>query len=299
MARSVVCVAFYAVCMAQGVVCVAFYAVCMARSVVCVGYTLMRRRSNHHDVAGDIGRDITRKRKIQLALGITPASLQEYEGDSDAPPDDSPLTPAKRWKLRRLDVTNPLVDGVRFGTRGNSTAYGETAIGDVDAMLPTARMLPLLHLRKFAFADRLGWFLTEGAAMPSGAYPRPDGDVIISFKRMQVASAHGHNVPFVRADPHYHGRPAYSFVSIEAGAGDGQWFAQVLFLFTARFRGEKLALALVVYLEEIVGRRACPNKRTFRWYSRFPDCVSASKISGVVRMISVEVDMAQKFVLLD
>ena len=245
---------------------------------------LTHNRSNHADVPGDVARDIVRKRKIQLALGLSPLEKKPTaaaRGEDGG--DEGDKKKAKRRAMRRrcwMQQHNPTADGVTLGSRAHADPVEIVRVDDVDGFIPNRAQLPLLRLSAFRFADRLGWFLTDGQARRSGTYPRPDGDIVNIFRRTRVSS--GHAWPgIVRASAKFHGRPVYSFVEIDVGAGVQPWYAQVLLLFTCSHHGQEWALALVAYLD------AVPNShgRAFRWFGKFPDCVQLRRIRRSVLMV--------------
>ena len=204
-------------------------------------------------------------------------------------------------KRRRLAQVNPSIDGVVLGTRSNTAKLLRLHVGAVDSVLPTCALLPFLRVGSFAFADRLGWYLAEGEALPSGAFPRPDGDTVDVFRSARLPAQENCVASVVRASSSYHGRPVFSFVEVDAG-DDGVWYAQVLLLFCCVVHGVREGLALVSYLEEKRGARLTPNNRTFRWFSRFPDCVPLARVRRAVLIIAAEEEAAlpnPEFVLID
>ncbi len=222
----------------------------------------------------DLARDIVRKRKIQLAL-------HNHVGDHGLqPPENGPAHKRARMDAQWAEAS--VVDNVMLGSR--TIGGAAVAVEDVHPLIPTRAQLPFMRLRPFRFDDRLGLRLTGGHALVTGTYPHPEDDCIVVYQRMTPAPPNS-NRGVVRASPKFHGRPVYSFVELDA---DGEmWYGQVLLLFTCVYEGERLALALIEYLDEVHGALRLPNKKTFRRLERHPECVDLFRILRPVLMVVV------------
>ncbi len=233
---------------------------------------------------GDLARDVVRKRKIQLAL----AAPSSVDGDGTAA--QSVEDEERASKRARKDTTtcwddSAIVDGVKLGSQSRGGI--SVPVDEVQDLIPTRTQLPFMRVLPFRFPDRLGWHVTN-LALVSGTYPRPDGDAVVVFRRMTPAPRppYRDEGAVVRAAPRFHGRPVYSFVELEAG--EELWYGQVLLLFTCVFDGERRALALIEYLDEVQhGPLRFPNKKTFRRLERVPECVDLCHVLRPVTMVTV------------
>ena len=141
------------------------------------------RRSNHHNMGSDLARDIVRKAKVAVALGVLPRPLQAEASSSSS---EEPSRPTRKRKLPWWQEGR-----MRFGTLGNTAQPVPTLLRDVDAMLPQLEDLPHARLGSFRFADRLGTFLTNGEIRLVGTYPPPDGSVVTIHFRAELETPNG------------------------------------------------------------------------------------------------------------
>lgn len=277
-----------------------------------------RGRSNHHNVGADLARDIERKRKIHLLLGLTAKDVVEdaapisaaataaaaaAPADSDAEDDEErgglaegwrdgtvdavPKRDPKRRKLSKLSkerASQQDFDDVFLGTLKKTANIGQTAVLDVDDLLPTRADLPNSRMGHFAFADRLGCFMT-GEERLAGTYPLPrDGEVVV-FEQARVQTATARSM--IRAARNFRGQPRYDFVEVR-GENDVPWYGQVVMFFSYRQDEEYLGVALINYLTRVASiQRQCPSKVGFEWTSRYPDCVDVRNIIRPVVMLRV------------
>lgn len=196
---------------------------------------------------------------------------------------EAPQAKRRKKKDRREELS---FGSVRMGTLQNAACHA-TAVSDMDALLPTTGdggTLPHCRLGRYSFAVRLGVYLADNALLPMGMHPEADNDEVVIHTCANITSPSGKHV--IRADPSFRGKPAYSFVEIQAD--DDHWYAQLLLLFVYRCDEDAGPGALVAYLKKAPElERVCPNKSAFRWYSRFPYCVDVRQIVRPVWMVHV------------
>ena len=303
--------------------------------------TSCRGRSNHHNVGADLARDIERKRKIHLLLGLTAKDLVEdatpisaaaaaattaaaaaaaaaaavvdsdadsgddheglAEGWREGPVEAPPNRGTKRRKLSKERASQQDFDDVFLGTLKKTANIGPTAVPDVDDLLPTRAELPNSRMGHFAFADRLGCFIT-GEERLAGTYPLPpDGEVVV-FEQARLRTATARSM--IRATRNFRGQPRYDFVEVR-GENNVSWYGQVVMFFSYREDEEYLGVALINYLTRVPSiQRQCPSKVGFEWTSAYPDCVDVRNIIRPVVMLRVpwlrgRVKGAPQFVLID
>ena len=234
-------------------------------------------------MAADLARDITRKGKLYIALGLSPNSLPDAQETRHVV---APVTEEPAGKRRYVEATPWWQEGeVRFGTAQHGRAPQRTTLRDVDAAVPTQEELPQTALGTFRFADRLGVYLTHGEVRLVGTYPGPDDGTVRLHDRVELLF-NGSNT-IIRADADYHGRPTYSFVEVRGGDGS-LWYGQVLLLCTFEYKGTPQRVALVNYLDDDAPMNdLLPCKKSFHWFSPFPDCVDLSHVLRPVRMLHV------------
>ena len=202
------------------------------------------------------------------------------EGPVDAPPNRGP----KRRRLSKQRRTQQDFDDVFLGTMKKTANIGPTDVRDVDDLLPTREDLPNSRMGHFAFADRLGGFIT-GEEQLAGTYPLPRDGAVVVFEQARLQTTTGRSM--IRATRNFRGRPRFDFVEVR-GPNDVPWYGQVVMLFSYRQDEEYVGVALVNYLTRVPSiQRLCPSKVGFEWTSAYPDCVDVRNIIRPVVMVRV------------
>ena len=237
-------------------------------------------------MAADLARDVIRKGKVYIALGLLPRSLADARGVRPVGPEGVGPEGGPAGKRQRLQQSQWWQEGpVRFGTAQHGQDPMRTLLRDVDAAVPTLDELPQSALGTFRFADRLGVYLTHGEVRLIGSYPGPDGNIVLLHNRAEISTPQGRAI--IRADTSFHGRQTYSFVEVRGGDGT-LWYGQVLLLCSFQYEENPQHIALVSYLDEDESMNALlPCKKSFHWFSQFPDCVDLSHVVRPVRMLHV------------
>lgn len=220
----------------------------------------MRRRSNRRDVYADLLRDVSRRDKLRRFLTQDEPGVDEdttSEMDASAATDTSEVSAFRRHMGRVL------------------------RLAEAAGLMPSSSDVPYAH--PVIFADRLGFFLADGAEHASGAFPEPDDHRVTVYPVAFLESADG--VRFrVHARSQYYGEPRYSFVqSVDQGTGE-EWFGRVWLLFSCVFDHVNYELALVSWLTERASTPFNTTKRTFCWTSRHVDCIEVRHFTRVVAM---------------
>ncbi|MCG3771087.1 MAG: hypothetical protein JW384_02267 [Nitrosomonadaceae bacterium] len=234
-------------------------------------------RSNRLNITGDITRDICRKRKIQMLQGIRPSTtLYDTGGDT----------------------------GVLMGLAHKRRAREMCSMDEAHEFLPSRGEEATLHLprRTWTLRERLGVFLSDGARLPVRDYPAPDGGgVVIPHVRARLAVAAGaHGNFLVHSSRSFHGKPAFSWVEVNA---DGTlWYGRVLALLTLTYKRQTFEVALIMLLRQLTAREnPYPASKAYTWWSPFPDVFTMDKLRRVVTIVHAK-DLPGKdpvFLLLD
>ena len=245
----------------------------------------------------DLIRDVTRREKLRLALETVVAPARQVD-----------LVGAEQEagaNLQRANVafddedSQELVAAVAGSIAPGASSESAVTLGqgnmfrqrlgvtiavvDVGKHLPSAAKEQLPFSTPVLFPDRLGLFLSDGARLPSGQYPQPDGGTVTLYP-FALVTPRGAAVPFrVHARADYHGRTKYSFV--ETLAGQELWYARVWLVFQCRFHGSVYNLALVSWLTQRSGAPYGTDKMTFNWTSRFLDCIEVEHFTRTVTIV--------------
>jgi hypothetical protein len=240
------------------------------------------RRSNKHNMSGDLGRDVLRREKMRCLLDA-------YDDERDQ------RTALNGASAAATTDTAPAGAGpaaaearIRWGVRTArevTLEELETAMPDVatlDEILPDAFRQPLrVRLGIFLLGGGTRAHLTEARDLP---IPDPDYPIML-HERLHLRTARGD--VRIRASPNFHGRPVYSWVEIDAGR-EGKWYAQVLLMFECVFRNESRGVAVVKYLNALGLEYALEFSaagRAFHWAIGPFECVDVGNILRRVHVV--------------
>ena len=153
-------------------------------------------------------------------------------------------------------------------------------LAEVATHLPCSTNLPFTI--PVPFADRLGLFLADGAALPQGSYPAPDDGQVVVFPFAALVGPAGEPVRVHARNSHY-GKSKYSFVELQAGAE--RWYARVWILFHCVFRGATYKLAMASVMKRLPRKQYNTQRRTFTWNSSHLECFELGHILRTVVMV--------------
>ena len=222
-------------------------------------------------------KDLSRRDKLRLAL-------EKLDPSKDALQDEDEDECEDQDNDQEGEEDKEADDGYEASSSPcfRRRAGQDVQVHDVDSIIPVIENAPFSP--PVRFPDRLGVFLSDGATLPSGQYPSSDDGKVKTFPVAFLFNDTTGRSFRVHARSLFHGKAKFSFVEV-AGPDGEMWYGRVWLLFSCLFRGHRYNLALVSWLDRVSSLPFHTSKPTFRWSTRFLDCIELGNVKRTVTCV--------------